>query len=502
MRNWWIPAAAILILSAPATAVAQPPLPAIPALPALPAIAGLPGLPGPPPPDPPPDPVAAGPNSDPAPELPALGQLPLPQAPNLPDVQRWIDQVIPPPPIVAPPAPVASLPGLSPELARLQEAVLPAAVGDPFFDAWPDGLADQAPGAVIEVRDVTGTAAPLLTVPVRQVLQLKFRTTDAHDGPSFATASLVVPAAPWTGAGARPVVVNNLPIDALGRACTPSYSLAHGFSADHTNFTDYLPPTTQLAVLRGYAVLVPDHEGPRMAYAEPYVAGHAVLDAVRAVRQLPSGEFADSRFGMTGYSGGAIATRGAVALIGSYAPELAGVVVGAALGGVPADYELLSRSMNANLASGVFMAAVFGIGRERPEILGEMNNLAQWAATSPLKDTCTSVFVLPGLLMLPIDVAADVPDPLHGEVATEIYRITAMADMKSAVPLYIYNGEQEFWIPSAGARNLYSQQCAMGAAAEYRSVPGEHIIGMITGYPGAMDWLDQRLQGVSAPNEC
>ncbi|WP_019925711.1 lipase family protein [Nocardia sp. BMG111209] len=428
-----------------------------------------------------------------------MGRLELP---NLPEVQQWIDRVIPPPPIVPPPAPVAPLPGLSPDLARLQEAVLPTAVGDPFFDSWPDGLDAAAPGAVLEVRDVTATAAPVLTAPVRQVLQLKFRTTDAHDGPSFATASLVLPSTPWTGAGSRPVVVNNLPIDALGRACTASYSLAHGVSPVYTNVTDFLPPTTQLAVWRGYAVLIPDHEGPRMAYAEPYVAGHAVLDSIRAVRQLPSGELADSRFGMTGYSGGAIATRGAVALIGSYAPELADVVVGAALGGVPADYELLGRSMNANLAAGFFLAATFGVGRERPEILAEMNNLARWAAVSPLKDTCGSIFAVPGLLQLPIDLAADVPDPLHGAVAAEIYRITAMADMKSTVPLYIYNGEQEFWIPASGARNLFRQQCALGATAVYRSVFGEHVIAGVVGYPGAISWLDQRLQGVPAPDEC
>jgi hypothetical protein len=496
VRNWWIPAAAILILSASGTAAAQPPLPALPPLPAIPGLPALPGLPPPaPPPAPGPNQVAAPPD----PAAPASGRLSLP---TLPDVQQWIDRVIPPPPIVPPPDPVAALPGLPPDLATLQESVMPAPVGDPFFDGWPDGLAGYAPGAIIEVRDVTATAAPLLTTPVRQVLQLKFRTTDAHDGPSFATASLVLPAAPWTGAGARPVVVNNLPIDALGRACTPSYSLAHGISPIYTNVTDYLPPTTQLAVLRGYAVLIPDHEGPRMAYAEPYVAGHAVLDAIRAARQLPSGELADSRFGMTGYSGGAIATRGAAALIGSYAPELADVVVGAALGGVPADYEMLGRSMNANLASGVFMAATFGVGRERPEILSEMNNLAQWAAVSPLKDTCDGVFAVPGFLMLPIDLAADVPDPLNGAVAQEVYRVTEMADMKSAVPLYIYNGEQEFWIPAAGARNLFRQQCALGATAEYRSVFGEHLIAALVGYPDALNWLDQRLQGVPAPDEC
>ncbi|MBF6327829.1 lipase [Nocardia transvalensis] len=434
------------------------------------------------------------------PGLPALPSIPPPPGPGLPGLQQWIDTVVPPPPIVEPPGSVVAA-DLTPDVARLQAAVLPSDVGDPLFDRWPPNLETYTPGAVIEMRDVTATAAPLLLAPVRQVLQVKFRTTDAHDAPSFATASLVIPAAARPGPGARPVVVNNLPIDALGRACTPSYTLAHGFTVN-TSTTDYLPPTTQLALLRGYAVLIPDHEGPRMAYAEPYVAGHAVLDAVRAVRALLPAEFGDSRFAMHGYSGGAIATRGAVALIDSYAPELAQVIVGAALGGVPADYQILGRSMNANLASGVFLAATFGVGRERPEILSRMNNLARWAAISPLKDTCVGVFALPGVLMLPIDIAADIPDPLQSDLADDIYRVTRMQDMKSAVPLYIYNGEQEFWIPAEGARALYREQCTLGAPAVYRSVFGEHIIGAVLGYPEAIHWIDQRLQGIPAPNEC
>ncbi len=431
----------------------------------------------------------------------------------VPGLQQWLNAVVPPPPIGSPPSPVetgtvldqglrtAPAPAQSSQAERLQQAVMPKDSGDPLFDVWPPNLESFTPGDVIEVRDVTAVAGPMLLVPVRQVLQMKFRTTDAHDAPSFATATLVVPVGAWTGPGSRPVLVNNLPIDALGRKCTPSYTLSHGFSPD-SGTTEYVPPTTQLAVLRGYAVLIPDHEGPRMAYAEPYVAGHAVLDSIRASRNLSAGEFAESRYAMHGYSGGAIATRGAAALIDSYAPELAASIVGAALGGVPADYEMLGRSMNANLASGIFLAATFGVARERPEMLARMNNLARWAAISPLKDTCAGTFAIPGALMLPIDLASQIPDPLHSEIATEIYDVTRMRGMKSAVPLYVYNGEQEWWIPAEGARALYREQCDLGVPAVYRSVLGEHITAAGIGYPEAVLWVDQRLQGVPAPNEC
>jgi hypothetical protein len=450
--------------------------------------------------------AAAQPPAPPVLPIPALPVFPPPADASgavLPGIQQWIDQVIPPPPIGQAPQPVPREETNDPAPAptALYQAVLPAPVGDPIFDLWPPNLAGFAPGAVIEVRDITASAAPLIVVPIRQALLFKYRTTDAHGRPSFATASLVIPATASPVPGARPVVVNNLPIDALGRRCTPGYTLTHGFSSDSA-LTDFLPPTTHLAALRGYAVLVPDHEGPLMAYAEPYVAGHAVLDAVRAVRGWRPDEFGASRFAMTGYSGGAIATHGAVKLVDGYAPELAPALVGAALGGVPADYEILARSMNGNLASGVFMAAVFGIGRERPEILARMNHLAQWVTTSPMKDQCVSVFALPGVLLLPIDIAANIADPLHSALAHDIYEVTRMAGLASAAPLYIYNGDQEFWIPAEGARNLYREQCALGVTAVYRGVLGEHIIAAGLGYPEAMIWLDERLRGIPATSEC
>lgn len=437
--------------------------------------------------------------------VPAAAEPPPAPPPGglLPALQQLIDQVIPPPitPLPEPISPTHEATTLSPSLAALRSAALPSAVGDPMFDLRPENLGEWGEGQVIEVRDVRATAAPLLLLPIQRALLVKYRTTDAHGAPSYATATLIVPAAPWPGPGPRPVVVNNLPIDALGRTCTPGYTLAHGLNPD-TSSTDFLPPTTHLAALRGYAVLIPDHEGPSMAYAEPIVAGHAVLDSIRAVRGLFPEEFGAAKFGLAGYSGGAIATHGAVKLIDGYAPELAGVIVGAALGGVPADFEILARSMNGNLASAIFMGAVFGIGRERPEILAGMNNLAQWVATSPVKNMCGSSYGAIGVLMLPIDIAANFPDPLHSVLATDIYRVTKMAGMRSATPLYVYNGEQEFWIPAEGARNLYLEQCRLGVPAVYRSVLGEHIIAGALGYPEAMMWLDDRLRGVSAPDEC
>lgn len=409
------------------------------------------------------------------------GAEPFNMAPVPPQVPEAIDGVLPaaPYPHLARIPQRAVAPGFSHRVQERREATLPSPTGDPFFDRWSPDLASMDPGRLIASRDVTWPAGLLLTVPISSARQIKFATTDAVGLPSFGTATIVVPKAPWTRGGPRPILVNNIPIDSLGAACTPGVALAHG-----------------------YTVIIPDHQGPRMAYAEPTTAGHIVLDSLRAASHLDEKRYGASRIALTGYSGGAIATNGAVKLAASYAPDIAPRIVGAALGGVPADFQMLVGSMNANLATGLFHAATFGIARERPEMLTMANHFAQWLATSPLKNVCVIPEALAGQTFFPMQLMANDPDPFHSPIAERIYRVTKMATTKSVVPLYIYQGTYEWWIPAAGARNLYREQCGLGANARYREVFGEHASGAILGFGEAVSWLDDRLEGKPARSGC
>ncbi|ALG87044.1 lipase [Gordonia phthalatica] len=420
-----------------------------------------------------------------------------------PQIPKAIDDAIPAPPYPRPRVipQRAQAPGVTKATLQLRAAALPSPSGDPLFDRWSPNLKTMAPGTLITVRDVTATAAPLVTAPITRARLMKFASRDALGLPSFGTATILEPRAKAPVRGPRPILVNNLAINSLGTTCTPGYTLAHGFDKD-SSLTNFFPPTTQLALARGYTVIVPDHEGPRMAYAEPTTAGHVILDALRAAARLDRPRFGASKIAMVGYSGGAIATNGATKLMSGYAPELVDRVVGAAMGGVPADFRMLVGSMNANLATGLFHGATFGISRERPEILTMANHLAQWMATSPLKDVCTLPMAVLGGSFLPMQLMSNDPDPFHSPVAEKIYRVTKMADAKSPVPLYIYQGASEFWIPVAGARNLFHEQCRLGVNASFHAVPGEHVIGELAGFPGALTWLDARLRGIPARDGC
>lgn len=366
----------------------------------------------------------------------------------------------------------------------------PTPLGEPWFDP-PPGYEARSPGAVLATRAVN--VGPLIT-PVHS-LQILFRTTDSKDRPVATATTVIVPNAPWAGAGTRPVVAYNMAIDSLGNTCAPSWTLPRGIAPEIA--------AVQLFLAKNYAVVVTDHQGPRQAYAAGRMAGHAVLDALRAMVQVDElGLPAQSPIAMTGYSGGAIASGWAAQLAPTYAPEVN--IVGTAFGGAPIDYRILLGSMNGrNLASTLFLSAAMGVAREYPEMFSLMNanglRLAQIA-----KDMCVYLLA-PGGLVAPIPVQAlsDIPNVDRTPIAEDIIRQTRMGgDLAPTTPVFIYQGIQEFWIPKEGAETLYDEWCAHGTDVRLEEYVGEHNIVALSGLPGSHRWIDDRLAGIPAPDGC
>lgn len=363
-------------------------------------------------------------------------------------------------------------------------------LSDPWFDT-PAGYENSSPGTILGTRPVN--VGPLIT-PVTST-QILFRSTDSKDRPVAAATTVIVPTAPWTGKGSRPVVAYNMAIDSLGNTCAPSWTLPRGIAPEIV--------AVQFFLAKNYAVVVTDHQGPRQAYAAGRMAGHAVLDALRAMVALPQlGLDKESPIAVTGYSGGAIASGWAAQLAPSYAPEVN--IVGTAFGGAPIDYRILLGSMNGtNAASTLFLSAALGVAREYPEMFQLMNanglRLAQIA-----KDMCVYLLA-PGGLVAPIPVQAlsDIPNVDRTPIAEEIIAQTRMGgDLAPSTPVFIYQGQQEFWIPRQGAETLYDEWCAHGSDVRLEEYLGEHMTVAVSGLPGSHAWIDERLAGIPAPKGC
>lgn len=421
-------------------------------------------------------------------------------------LQQWIDSHLPAPMKMLPRAsrPLAAPSDLPQELIALWDAVQSAPTGDPLFDTWPADLARYAPGDILEWRDVTASATPTMLLlnltAISHATLLKFRTTNSAGEPSIGTATLVLPPKAWTGPGNQPVLVNAQAINALNKRCTPGYVLSHGMEVPTGN--DFTPSPTAWAIEHGYALIIPDHEGPLMAYSEPAVAGYNLLDSIRAVRNFAPDQFGESRFASTGYSGGAVASHAAAMLVQEYAPELLPYFAGASFGGLVTDYRRFAHAFDGSYISAFLLTTVLALGREHPEILGLMNHAAQWVATSPIKDICSGSFGALGIMPIPIDTMATIDKALDSESAEAIFQHLSMNGRKSGVPLFIYHGINDPWIPVPEAEQLWREQCALGVAATKNIVGGEHLAAYVSSYGATMDWLDQRLRGVPATGTC
>ncbi|MGH9245404.1 MAG: lipase family protein [Acidimicrobiales bacterium] len=369
-------------------------------------------------------------------------------------------------------------------------APIPEPADDPFYQP-PDGFESEAPGSVLRSRSVTVTGLGI-PIPVRS-WQVLSRSTDTKGEPAAVVSTLMVPLIPYLGGGPRPLLSYQSAIDSLGDQCNPSYTMRTGTHAELGLMA--------LAIVQGWAVVNTDFEGPRNAYGAGPMAGHAVLDGIRAVEQLPGTGLSGvtTPVGMWGYSGGGQATTWAAELQPSYAPELN--VRGVAAGGVPADLAAASRVMDGGPFSGLAIGAVAGITREYPELLALVND-AGHAMLERIADMCVNELTVANPFRR-LNEFTTVPDPLSDPLAVGVLETNELGQATPTAPIYIYHSVFDELIPFAGVQELRDTYCDSGGTVEfYADYLSEHVVLAITGAPAAVAYLGARFRGTPAPSNC
>ena len=219
-----------------------------------------------------------------------------------------------------------------PPVAKASTPVRPSQ--DPFYKySGKQPLQTIAPGTVLNRRSVqlafgTGNSTPI------QAEQLLYRTTDQLGQPTVTVTTVVQP-------GPVPVVKGIVGYmsfyDGLGDRCDPSYTLAGGDPGDSTyeQEADEEELLISWYLSQGDVVTIPDFEGTDLAWMTGRKSGYAALDGIRATESyLNVGP--QTKVGLSGYSGGSVATDWASELAPAYAPEVN--IVGVAEGGIPANY--------------------------------------------------------------------------------------------------------------------------------------------------------------------
>lgn len=357
-------------------------------------------------------------------------------------------------------------------------------------------LRDKAPGTVLRSRrvDISSNGFGQLLEPVNS-WQILYRSTSARGLANAVSGTVIVPKAPWTD-GPRPLVSYAVGTHGMGPECAPSYHLAKG-EEDELNLLN-------LALRRGWAVVVTDYEGLGTPGPHTYEAGpsqaHAVLDAARAAHRLRAAHLKRGPVGLWGYSEGGFAVGWAAEQAASYAPKMK--VVGSAVGASPADLEEVARLHDGGPASGLVLAAAVGLARAYPsapfeEILTrEGKRMAKDIGT-----LCTTDMVAK-YPMRKLANYTTVADPIAMPAWQRVLDTVELGTRAPRAPIMLYHSPADELILFDQGLKLRSQWCSAGVDVQFTPVAGDHIGGAITGAPLVVSYLADRFAGEPARSTC
>lgn len=378
-----------------------------------------------------------------------------------------------------------------------------------FYQPDPARVAAAQPGEILQARQVNLANFWLLPLNVN-AWQVSYRSTNTRGAAIPAVATVIVPHRP-APTGQRSLLAFQFAEDSLSINCAPSYTLQMGSLPNPLNSVIPLEFVEVQAMLQlGHAVVVPDHQGPNGSYAVGPLGARISLDAIRAAENFaPAGlSGPGTRAALWGYSGGAIPTAHAAELQPEYAPELN--LVGSATGGLLAD---IRAAIDYNSGTSTFAGAVFGgllgVAKEYPEVnqfveqylnpLGKALRVAHEGQCVALQFATFPFLNIKGLFNYPGG------DPLSApEVQGALNELTLGNRGVPTAPLYIYEAPFDEAMPINAVNKLYDNYCARpGAQVAYtRDILAEHGIAAAAGAGSTAMWLNDRLNGVPAPEGC
>lgn len=398
-------------------------------------------------------------------------------------------------------------------------AATPAAAASDSFYTYSGSapLASFAPGTVLATRTLPYHIAGIPT-PVTAI-QLLYRTTNAQGQP---TANVTTVVRSLTGDATKAVSYQSF-YDSLNPADGPSRAIAGDVSLGGSLAT-FESAAVSALLLQGYNLVIPDTEGQTADFAAGPEYGTDTLDSIRAAVNSPAtGMNAATKFGLMGYSGGAIATDWAAALAPSYAPDVNKQLVGFAEGGLLVDPAHNLQYVNGALVwSGVIPMALIGVARSYGIDLTQYMSSYGKQLYNQLQSASivNALGEYPGLTWQDMALPQySNPDSAPAFVAA-VNKINLGSAPTPTVPGFIAQGdggvlEGTFGDPAgigtgdgvmvAGdVRALANQYCETGdSAISYDQFDAlSHVTTAAAWAPLASAWLADRFAGKPAPSDC
>lgn len=379
---------------------------------------------------------------------------------------------------------------------------------DGFYRPPAEVVAAKQPGEIIAAREVRVANFSLLPVNV-DAWQVSFRSNNSYDQPIPAVATVLKPRGE-VAPGTRNLLSYHMAEDSTGQYCASSYAVQQWSIPGQITGQAVAPISfleVQVALQQGWAVVIPDHQGPNAAFAHGPLAGRIALDGIRAAENFtPLGlDGAATQVGMMGYSGGSVPTMHAAELAPTYAPELN--IVGAASGGTDADLGALVDLADNNAASGVVFGGIIGLAHEEPEFNAFLRRTGTPLAQTLLdaKDRMCVTYQALTLPFMNIKGLLNTPgDPLDAPEAKKVLDRTRMGKTTPTMPVYLYQANMDWLVPVGPVNTLYGTYCQDPAAriTYTRDHLSEHLSLEPIAVPSVMMWMRDRFAGVPVPAGC
>jgi hypothetical protein len=376
------------------------------------------------------------------------------------------------------------------ELQRKVRPLLPS--DDPFYQP-PPGFQHAEPGTVLRSREVELAFLGLIPQPIKAT-QLLYRTMDMNGKPEATVTTVIVPAELAPGQTC-PLLSYQCAIDAVSSRCFPSYALRRRANA--------LGSVAQLELLliaaalaEGWAVSVPDHEGPQGLWGAPYEPGYRVLDGIRAALSSECIALSpETPIGLWGYSGGGLASAWAAEMCGDYAPELD--IVGAVLGSPVGDLGHTFRRLNGSLFAGLAALVVAALSHTYPDldrVIKEHTNDEGRDLLKQLEKMTTATAII---RMAGKDMGDFLDEPLEDILSTpEVSHVFDSIKLGAAVPtppVLIVQAVYDYLIDVHDIDALADAYSAGGADVTYhRDAFNEHILMHPMSAPMTLRWFNDR----------
>jgi alpha-beta hydrolase superfamily lysophospholipase len=368
---------------------------------------------------------------------------------------------------------------------------LAAPAGDAVYDP-PSPLPVQAPGDIIWASPFAGPAGS-------QGYVVLYVSSTVDNTPIAVSGVIIVPAAgaPPAPPEGRTVLTWAHGTTGLGEACAPSKQYPSGQVTEEA--------LAQVAVGRGYVYAATDYQGLGTPGDHPYVVGLSegrnVLDIATAAEHLAgSGATPTSKVVVWGHSQGGGAAAFAAELAPTYAPSLD--VVGAMVGSPATELPAIAAYDDGGPYFGfAFMAAV-GFKAAYPNLSYDaILNAAGQQAVASIVTECSDQILKDFAGKRFSDYEISAPQDTPGWM--EAFAANKAGQIKTPVPIFIYQGDNDQIIPVAVSATLLQKYCAIGVTASRKTYPGTDHTSVIPAALGdILAFANDRLAGMPAPTSC